>query len=73
MGFALLHSERQELRRAHRLGSDPALQDAYDGLTPGRQRSHILYVAGAKKTETRVARAERCVPKIIAGKGYNEY
>ncbi len=55
-----------------RLAVDPDLQTAFDELTPGRQRSHILYVGGAKQSSTRVDRAERCVPKILAGKGYNE-
>lgn len=55
-----------------RLASDPELQAAFDALTPGRQRSYNLYVGGAKKSETREARVERSIPKIYAGKGYNE-
>jgi uncharacterized protein YdeI (YjbR/CyaY-like superfamily) len=55
-----------------RLAVDEDLRLAFESLTPGRQRSHILYVSGAKKAQTRVNRAERCVPKILAGKGYNE-
>ncbi len=55
-----------------RLESDPALRDAFDELTPGRQRSHILHVGGAKRASTRERRVEKCVPKILAGKGYNE-
>jgi uncharacterized protein YdeI (YjbR/CyaY-like superfamily) len=60
----------EELER--RLASDPDLACAFDELTPGRQRSHILYVSGARKSDTRSRRAERCVPKIIQGKGFNE-
>lgn len=55
-----------------RLAVDPALRQAFEALTPGRQRSHILYVSGAKQPETRERRAERCAPKITAGKGFNE-
>jgi len=55
-----------------RLAADAALRAAFDALTPGRQRSHILYVGGAKKPQTRVARAERCAAKILEGKGFNE-
>lgn len=56
-----------------RLLSEDGLWEAYEALTPGRQRSFILHVSGAKNPETRVRRAEKCVPKIWAGKGFNEY
>lgn len=56
-----------------RLANDDELKRAFEALTPGRKRSHILYVGGAKKSETRQRRVERCAPKIVAGKGYNEY
>lgn len=55
-----------------RLIRDPLLAQAFDDLTPGRQRSHILYVGGAKQSATREARVERCVPKILEGRGFNE-
>ena len=54
------------------LEADPAVQAAFDDLTPGRQRSYIFHVSGAKREATRARRAERCVPKILAGKGFNE-
>ncbi|PKN57532.1 MAG: hypothetical protein CVU56_10375 [Deltaproteobacteria bacterium HGW-Deltaproteobacteria-14] len=54
------------------LAADPALSAAFDALTPGRRRSYILHVSGAKQAKTRAARAERCVPLILAGKGFNE-
>ncbi|QED26705.1 hypothetical protein FRD01_05475 [Microvenator marinus] len=56
-----------------RLLSEDGLWEAYEALTPGRQRSFILHVSSAKNPETRVRRAEKCVPKIWAGKGFNEY
>lgn len=55
-----------------RVESDPTLAAAYEALTPGRRRSHILYVSGAKQSKTREARSERCAAKILAGKGWNE-
>lgn len=55
-----------------RLEADAELQRAFEALTPGRRRSHILYVSAAKQSATREARVERCVPKIMAGLGYNE-
>ena len=54
------------------LARDSVVQAAYDALTPGRKRSYILHIAGAKKSETRQARAERCKARILAGKGFNE-
>ncbi len=57
---------------ALRLDSDPALKRAFDALTPGRRRSHILHVSGAKQSETRSRRAERCLEEILAGRGFNE-
>jgi uncharacterized protein YdeI (YjbR/CyaY-like superfamily) len=54
------------------LDAHPEVASAFDALTPGRQRSYVLYVSGAKQAKTRIARAERAVPKIVAGKGWNE-
>ena len=58
----------EELRAL--LNSDKSLQKAFDALTPGRQRSHILHVGGAKQSKTRAARSLKCADKIRAGKGY---
>ena len=55
-----------------RLDCDDRLRVAFDGLTPGRRRSHVLYIGGAKSEEARRRRVERCVPKILAGRGYHE-
>lgn len=55
-----------------RLDVDPALSAAFEALTPGRRRSHVLHVSGAKQSKTREARVERCAPKILAGRGFNE-
>lgn len=57
---------------ADRLDADAELREAYERLTPGRQRSHILHVSGAKQAATRERRVEKCAPKILAGKGFNE-
>lgn len=51
------------------LDSDPELAEAYHGLTPGRQRSYVINLSSAKKSETRVSRIARFREKIIAGKG----
>lgn len=48
------------------------LKKAFEALTPGRQRSHILYITGAKQSETRVKRAAVCANVIMTGRGWNE-
>jgi len=58
---------------ANWLENDPQLQTAWDLLTPGRQRSYILHVGSAKQEQTQLNRIEKCIPKIYAGKGFNEY
>jgi len=54
------------------LAADPTLKRAFEALTPGRRRSHILHIAGAKQSETRTRRAEKCAPEIRAGRGFQE-
>jgi len=54
------------------LDAAPKLRAAFDALTPGRRKSHIFHVSGAKQAKTRVARAQRCVPMILSGRGFNE-
>lgn len=48
------------------------LQDAFDGLTPGRQRAYLLYFSAPKQSKTRESRIEKCLPQILAGKGLND-
>jgi len=52
------------------LAADAELDAAWRQLTPGRQRSHILHIAGAKQAVTRRSRAEKCAIKIRRGKGF---
>ena len=51
---------------------DRKLAKAFEALTPGRQRAYVLHFAGAKQSETRTARIEKCAPLILAGKGIND-
>jgi len=48
------------------------LQEAFEALTPGRQRAYILFFSGAKKTETRTSRIEKWIPHILEHKGMND-
>lgn len=54
------------------LDADSELAEAFHALTPGRQRSYVIHLASAKKTETRVARIAKARDKILAGKGATE-
>ncbi len=55
-----------------RLDADPALAAAFTALTPGRQREYHLHISGAKKAETREARIDTFVPKILEGRGFRD-
>jgi uncharacterized protein YdeI (YjbR/CyaY-like superfamily) len=55
-----------------RLKSTPKLRTAFARLTPGRQKSWILHIAGAKQEKTRAARVEKAAPMILKGRGFNE-
>ncbi len=54
------------------LAENPALQTAFKALTPGRQRAYLLYFAAPKQAKTRVARIEKYMEQILAGKGLND-
>jgi uncharacterized protein YdeI (YjbR/CyaY-like superfamily) len=49
-----------------------ALKKAFEALTPGRQRGYLLHFAAPKQMATRQARVEKCMPKILKGKGLND-
>ncbi len=56
----------------NKLEEVPGLQDAFDALTPGRQRAYILYFSAPKQSKTRESRIEKCMPQILNGKGLND-
>ncbi len=45
------------------------LKQAFEKLTPGRQRGYLIYFTQPKQASTRLARIEKCIPDILAGKG----
>jgi len=51
------------------LDNDPELAEAFHALTPGRQKSYLFNLNGAKKPETRYARIAKFRDMILAGKG----
>ena len=60
----------EELRQIFQ--EDPGLAKAFQALTPGRQRAYVLHFSAAKQSKTRRARIEKCAPKILSGKGFND-
>jgi uncharacterized protein YdeI (YjbR/CyaY-like superfamily) len=55
-----------------KLNEIPALKTAFRALTPGRQRAYILYFSAAKQSKTRASRVEKCMPRILRGKGIDD-
>jgi uncharacterized protein YdeI (YjbR/CyaY-like superfamily) len=56
-----------------RFKASPKLKAAFEALTPGRRKSYIFHVSGAKQPKTRAARAQKCEPMILSGRGFNEF
>ena len=54
------------------LDADSELAEAFQALTPGRQKSYMFNLNQAKQSATRVARIEKFRGHIIAGKGAME-
>ena len=50
----------------------PSLKEAFESLTPGRQRAYILHFSQPKQAATRESRIEKCIPHILEGKGLND-
>lgn len=48
------------------------LREAFESLTPGRQRAYLLHFSGAKQAATRRSRIQKCAPKILEGRGLND-
>lgn len=54
------------------LDSDPELAEAFHNLTPGRQKSYVINLNSAKRSETRTSRIAKFRAHILAGKGATE-
>jgi len=60
----------EELQK--QLDEIPVLNTAFSALTPGRQRAYLLYFSAAKQAKTRASRVEKCIPRILDGKGLDD-
>lgn len=55
-----------------KLDALPALKKAFEALTPGRQRGYLFHFSQPKQAKTREARVEKCMEKIMDGKGLED-
>jgi uncharacterized protein YdeI (YjbR/CyaY-like superfamily) len=54
------------------MDADPVFRDAFERLTPGRQRGYLLHFNGAKQSATRAARIERVRDRVMEGFGMHD-
>jgi len=54
------------------LAEDKALNNAFDALTPGRQKGYLYHFNQAKQAKTREARIEKYYQQILDGKGIDD-
>lgn len=57
---------------ARKLKASASLKRAFQALTPGRQRAYLLHFSSAKQSQTREARIERNISRILEGKGLDD-
>jgi uncharacterized protein YdeI (YjbR/CyaY-like superfamily) len=55
-----------------KLDENQALKEAFENLTPGRQRAYFYDISQAKQSKTREARVDKYIPKILEGKGIDD-
>ncbi len=60
----------EELEEAFK--ADPSFKEAFEALTPGRQRGYLLHFAQPKQSQTRTARIDKKKEAIFKGKGMHD-
>ncbi len=75
-GLKVIHKKTEEYNFPEefidKLEGVPGLQDAFEALSPGRQRAYLYYFSQPKLSKTREARVEKCVEQILDGIGLND-
>ena len=64
--FEIPEEFQKKLNKSH------ALKNAFEALTPGRQRAYIFYFSQPKQSKTRESRVEKYMPQILKGKGMDD-
>ena len=55
-----------------RLADNDEFAQAFNALTPGRQREYNLHISDAKQADTRHRRIDKVAPRILQGKGLRD-
>jgi len=55
-----------------RLNSDSIFKEAFEKLTPGRQKGYNFFISSAKQSATRNSRIDKYYDRILLGKGIND-
>jgi len=55
-----------------RLANNDELAEAFNELTPGRQREYNLHISDAKQSATRNRRIDKVIPRVLQGKGLRD-
>lgn len=55
-----------------KLNEIPSLKNAFDALTPGRQKGYLLYFSEAKQSKTLELRIQKSLLQILKGKGLHD-
>ncbi len=75
-GLKIEFQQESELKMpeefSRKLNDDPAMRAAFEALTPSRQRGYLLHFSGAKQAKSREARIEKCLSRILDGKGLQD-
>lgn len=56
----------------NKLEASSELKEAFNNLTPGRQRQYMYYIGQAKRASTRENKVEKYINHILEGKGMND-
>jgi len=76
-GLKVEYKEKKELVYIEELqeilNKDEKLKKSFEALTLGRRRAYNFYFSSSKKSKTRIARIEKYIPKILEGKGLNDW
>jgi uncharacterized protein YdeI (YjbR/CyaY-like superfamily) len=54
------------------LNENQEVKNAFEALTPGRQKGYLLHFSGVKQSATRSSRIENSIERILKGKGLND-
>ena len=55
-----------------KFSENPQFKEAFDNLTPGRQRQYLYHISQAKRSQTRINRIEKYYEHILNGKGMQD-